>query len=70
MNIPFSVRVGEGWDVHALVEGRKLILGGVEIPYVKGLLGHSDADERAVLVAIGDASLDGERLERHLAGDA
>jgi 2-C-methyl-D-erythritol 2,4-cyclodiphosphate synthase len=37
-------RVGNGYDVHRLVEGRKLILGGVEIPYEKGLLGHSDAD--------------------------
>ncbi len=48
-------RVGEGWDIHALVEGRKLILGGVEIPYSKGLLGHSDAD--ALLHAITDALL-------------
>jgi 2-C-methyl-D-erythritol 2,4-cyclodiphosphate synthase len=49
------VRVGMGYDVHKLVEGRKLILGGVEIPYEKGLLGHSDAD---VLVhAIMDALL-------------
>jgi 2-C-methyl-D-erythritol 2,4-cyclodiphosphate synthase len=38
------VRIGHGYDVHRLVEGRKLILGGVEIPYEKGLLGHSDAD--------------------------
>ena len=38
------MRVGHGYDVHRLVEGRKLILGGVEIPYEKGLLGHSDAD--------------------------
>ncbi|NME36267.1 2-C-methyl-D-erythritol 2,4-cyclodiphosphate synthase [Fusobacterium sp. FSA-380-WT-3A] len=37
-------RIGNGYDVHKLVEGRKLILGGVEIPYEKGLLGHSDAD--------------------------
>ena len=37
-------RIGHGYDVHKLVEGRKLILGGVEIPYEKGLLGHSDAD--------------------------
>ncbi|MBX9870500.1 MAG: 2-C-methyl-D-erythritol 2,4-cyclodiphosphate synthase [Burkholderiaceae bacterium] len=48
-----NIRVGEGWDVHQLVEGRKLILGGVEIPYEKGLLGHSDAD--ALLHAITDA---------------
>ena len=38
------MRVGHGYDVHRLVEGRKLILGGVEIPFEKGLLGHSDAD--------------------------
>lgn len=51
----FNYRVGNGYDVHKLVEGRKLILGGVEIPYEKGLLGHSDAD---VLVhAIMDALL-------------
>ncbi len=55
MSIPFQMRVGEGWDVHALVEGRKLILGGIEIPYEKGLLGHSDAD--ALLHAITDALL-------------
>ncbi|MFZ5568647.1 MAG: 2-C-methyl-D-erythritol 2,4-cyclodiphosphate synthase [Pseudomonadota bacterium] len=48
-----NIRVGEGWDVHQLVEGRKLVLGGVEIPYEKGLLGHSDAD--ALLHAITDA---------------
>jgi 2-C-methyl-D-erythritol 2,4-cyclodiphosphate synthase len=49
------MRIGMGYDVHKLVEGRKLILGGVEIPYEKGLLGHSDAD---VLVhAIMDALL-------------
>ena len=49
------MRIGHGYDVHKLVEGRKLILGGVEIPYEKGLLGHSDAD---VLVhAIMDALL-------------
>ena len=46
-------RVGEGWDTHALVEGRKLILGGVEIPHTHGLLGHSDAD--ALCHAITDA---------------
>lgn len=38
------MRIGHGYDVHRLVEGRRLILGGVEIPYEKGLLGHSDAD--------------------------
>lgn len=50
-----NFRVGEGWDIHQLVEGRKLILGGVEIPHSKGLLGHSDAD--ALLHAITDALL-------------
>ena len=50
-----AIRIGEGWDIHALVEGRKLILGGVDIPYSKGLLGHSDAD--ALLHAITDALL-------------
>ena len=48
-----KLRIGEGWDVHALVAGRPLILGGVTIPYEKGLLGHSDAD--ALLHAITDA---------------
>lgn len=49
------MRIGHGYDVHRLVEGRKLILGGVDIPYEKGLLGHSDAD---VLVhALMDALL-------------
>ena len=38
------MRIGTGYDVHRLVEGRKLILGGVTVPYEKGLLGHSDAD--------------------------
>ncbi|AKJ29118.1 2-C-methyl-D-erythritol 4-phosphate cytidylyltransferase [Caldimonas brevitalea] len=47
--------MGEGWDTHALVSGRKLILGGVEVPHDKGLLGHSDAD--ALLHAITDAML-------------
>ncbi len=50
-----NIRVGQGYDVHRLVEGRKLILGGVEIPYERGLLGHSDAD--ALLHAITDALL-------------
>lgn len=49
------MRVGMGYDVHRLVEGRELILGGVEIPYEKGLLGHSDAD--VLLHAIMDAML-------------
>ncbi len=48
-------RIGHGYDVHRLVEGRRLILGGVEIEYVKGLLGHSDAD--VLLHAISDALL-------------
>ena len=50
-----TIRIGEGWDVHALVAGRKLILGGVEIPHSTGLLGHSDAD--VLLHAITDALL-------------
>ena len=48
-----SFRIGEGWDVHALVPGRALVLGGVQIPHSAGLLGHSDAD--ALLHAITDA---------------
>jgi 2-C-methyl-D-erythritol 2,4-cyclodiphosphate synthase len=51
----FNIRVGEGWDVHQLVAGRKLILGGVEVPHSTGLLGHSDAD--VLLHAITDALL-------------
>lgn len=50
-----NIRIGEGWDVHALVPGRKLILGGVEIAHTVGLLGHSDAD--VLLHAITDAVL-------------
>ena len=50
-----SFRIGTGYDVHRLVEGRKLILGGVEIPFEKGLLGHSDAD--VLLHAVMDAIL-------------
>ena len=53
MTIPF--RIGTGFDVHALVPGRPLIIGGVRIPYDKGLLGHSDAD--VLLHAITDALL-------------
>ncbi len=49
------MRIGHGYDVHRLTEGRKLILGGVDIPYEKGLLGHSDAD--VLLHAIADALL-------------
>ncbi|GAB3187908.1 2-C-methyl-D-erythritol 2,4-cyclodiphosphate synthase [Hydrogenophaga aquatica] len=51
--VPF--RIGEGWDVHALVPGRALVLGGVPVPHHRGLLGHSDAD--ALLHAITDALL-------------
>jgi 2-C-methyl-D-erythritol 2,4-cyclodiphosphate synthase len=47
------IRIGEGWDTHALVTGRPLILGGVEVPHSHGLLGHSDAD--ALCHAITDA---------------
>ena len=55
-----SLRIGHGYDVHRLVEGRKLILGGVDIPWEKGLLGHSDAD---VLVhAVMDALTGAARL--------
>ena len=50
---PLNLRVGEGWDTHALVAGRPLVLGGVTIPHSHGLLGHSDAD--ALLHAITDA---------------
>jgi 2-C-methyl-D-erythritol 2,4-cyclodiphosphate synthase len=48
-----QLRIGEGWDTHALVPGRRLVIGGVEIPYERGLLGHSDAD--VLLHAITDA---------------
>ena len=50
-----SYRIGIGYDIHRLVEGRKLFIGGVEIPYIKGLLGHSDGD--VLLHAICDAFL-------------
>ena len=53
--VPLSFTVGVGWDTHELVEGRKLILGGVEIPHTKGLMGHSDAD--VLTHAIMDALL-------------
>ena len=49
------IRIGHGYDVHRLVENRRLVIGGVEIPYEKGLLGHSDAD--VLLHAISDALL-------------
>ena len=54
MNLP-ALRIGEGWDTHALVTGRPLVLGGITIPHTHGLLGHSDAD--ALLHAITDALL-------------
>ena len=50
-----KIRIGQGYDVHQLVEGRDLIVGGVAIPFDKGLLGHSDAD--VLLHAICDALL-------------
>ncbi|MBA4111850.1 MAG: 2-C-methyl-D-erythritol 2,4-cyclodiphosphate synthase [Verminephrobacter sp.] len=50
-----NFRIGEGWDVHALVPGRRLVIGGVDIPHTAGLLGHSDAD--VLLHAITDALL-------------
>jgi 2-C-methyl-D-erythritol 2,4-cyclodiphosphate synthase len=49
------IRIGQGFDVHQLTEGRPLIIGGIEIPYEKGLLGHSDAD--VLLHTIADACL-------------
>jgi 2-C-methyl-D-erythritol 2,4-cyclodiphosphate synthase len=52
-NLLPSLRIGEGWDIHALVPGRRLVLGGVELPHGQGLLGHSDAD--ALAHAITDA---------------
>ena len=55
MNRPLEMRIGEGWDVHRLVVGRPLLLGGVSVPHTHGLLGHSDAD--ALLHAITDALL-------------
>ena len=57
---PFPFRIGEGWDVHALVAGRPLVLGGVTIPHTHGLLGHSDAD--ALCHALTDALLGGAGL--------
>ena len=60
-----SLRIGHGYDVHRLVEGRDLILGGVNIPYEKGLLGHSDAD--VLLHAVMDAIL-GAMGERDIGG--
>ena len=54
MKLP-ALRIGEGWDVHALVPGRPLVIGGVTLPHPQGLLGHSDAD--VLLHAITDALL-------------
>ena len=59
MTIP-EIRIGEGWDVHALVSGRPLIIGGVRIPFDRGLQGHSDAD--VLLHAMTDALLGGAAL--------
>ena len=56
---PRNLRIGQGYDVHQLVEGRKLIMGGVDIPHTRGLLGHSDADVLAH--AVTDALLGGVR---------
>lgn len=56
---PRNLRIGQGYDVHQLVEGRKLIMGGVDISHTRGLLGHSDADVLAHAVA--DALLGGVR---------
>ena len=56
---PRNLRIGQGYDVHQLTEGRKLIMGGVDIPHTRGLLGHSDADVLAHAVA--DALLGGVR---------
>ncbi|WBY01810.1 2-C-methyl-D-erythritol 2,4-cyclodiphosphate synthase [Ramlibacter tataouinensis] len=55
-----GIRIGEGWDVHALVPGRPLVIGGIVVPYERGLLGHSDAD--VLLHAITDALLGGAGL--------
>ncbi|AVS61637.1 2-C-methyl-D-erythritol 2,4-cyclodiphosphate synthase [Paracidovorax avenae] len=54
MTLP-PFRIGEGWDIHALVPGRRLVIGGVDIPHTMGLLGHSDAD--VLLHAVTDALL-------------
>ena len=59
MRVDRTMRIGQGYDVHAFAEGRKLIIGGVEIPHTRGLLGHSDADVLAH--AIADALLGGVR---------
>ena len=73
------MRIGQGYDVHRLTEGRKLILGGVAIPYEKGLLGHSDADvlSHAIMdallgaAALGDiGQLFPDTDERYAAADS
>lgn len=56
-----GLRIGEGWDTHALVAGRPLVLGGVTIPYPLGLAGHSDAD--ALAHAVTDALFGARRKE-------
>ena len=56
---PANLRIGQGYDVHAFAEGRRLVLGGVDVPHVRGLMGHSDADVLAHAVA--DALLGGSR---------
>lgn len=65
-DLPLETRVGNGFDVHQLVEGRKLILGGLEIPHEKGLLGHSDADvlTHAIMDALLGAAGEGD-IGRH-----
>lgn len=59
MQVERAMRIGQGYDVHAFADGRKLIIGGVEIPHTRGLVGHSDADVLAH--AIADALLGGIR---------
>ncbi len=56
---PANLRIGQGYDVHAFAEGRRLVLGGVDVPHTRGLMGHSDADVLAHAVA--DALLGGIR---------
>ena len=60
-------RIGQGYDVHRLAEGRKLILGGTEIPYTEGLLGHSDADvlSHAIMDALLGALAMGDIPDRY-----
>jgi 2-C-methyl-D-erythritol 2,4-cyclodiphosphate synthase len=73
MNTPINFRIGEGWDVHALVPGRPLVIGGVTIPHPVGLLGHSDADVllHAIITHhhLMGFHLIGETLFNHLARD-